>query len=200
MEAWKRRVAETASRSSFEHGGKVYLAIPGHPRYSVASDGTLRVETRSGYTVYRRPSRVEKPRYPKYCIDGKHYLCHHIVMEVWGAPRPDGAALLRHLDDDPNNFDISNLAWGSGRDNWDDSIRNHYEDWIGGEYHNRQKLTPGAVLDILVKIDEGVPIRRIAPMFGVTEATIRCIRDKKSWRYVTEVLYPEHKKKMASPT
>lgn len=47
---------------------------------------------------------------------------HRMVAEMF-IPNPDGLLVVRHLDGDPTNNVVWNLAWGTQRDNWEDSVR-----------------------------------------------------------------------------
>ena len=51
-----------------------------------------------------------------------HRYLHRLVAEAF-IPRPFGCNVVRHLDGDPTNNCVENLAWGSQRDNVHDSIR-----------------------------------------------------------------------------
>lgn len=48
---------------------------------------------------------------------------HRMVAEAF-IPNPRGLPQVRHLDDDPTNNNVWNLAWGSPADNTQDCIRN----------------------------------------------------------------------------
>lgn len=53
-----------------------------------------------------------------------HRPVHRLVLEAFVGPCPEGMTVGRHLDDDPNNNHISNLAWGTVSDNSKDKVRN----------------------------------------------------------------------------
>jgi len=55
--------------------------------------------------------------------DRKIKLVHRLVAEAF-VPNPEGYPIVRHLDDDPENNYYRNLAWGTQKDNRDDSVRN----------------------------------------------------------------------------
>ncbi len=72
---------------------------------------------------------VLSPSKPDYrvvnlCHDGRKKMrpVHQLVCEAFHGQRPAGAH-ARHLDGDSLNNLASNLAWGSPRDNVEDSIR-----------------------------------------------------------------------------
>lgn len=49
-------------------------------------------------------------------------LMHRLVAEAF-IPNPKGYPLVRHLDDDPSNNCVENLAWGTQQDNMQDAIK-----------------------------------------------------------------------------
>lgn len=57
--------------------------------------------------------------------DGKLYskLIHILLLESFVSPRPDGKWGL-HWDDNELNNDLSNLRWGTPKENAEDSVRN----------------------------------------------------------------------------
>lgn len=50
-------------------------------------------------------------------------LVHRLVAQEF-IPNPEGYPIVRHLDDDPKNNYYRNLAWGTQKDNREDSTRN----------------------------------------------------------------------------
>lgn len=48
---------------------------------------------------------------------------HAVVLNAFVGPRPDGM-VCRHLDDDKTNNALSNLCWGTPRENQLDVVRN----------------------------------------------------------------------------
>lgn len=55
---------------------------------------------------------------------------HRLLAEAF-VPNPNGYPIVRHLDDNPDNNDISNLAWGTVQDNANDRVLN-------GRVHTRR--------------------------------------------------------------
>lgn len=53
---------------------------------------------------------------------------HHLVLEVYVGPRPEGMKGL-HYDDDPHHNQVDNLYWGTSSQNAYDKVRNgnHHE-------------------------------------------------------------------------
>lgn len=52
----------------------------------------------------------------------KHKYLHQMIGQAF-IPNPKGLPLIRHLDDNPSNNDVDNLAWGTPLDNTQDCIR-----------------------------------------------------------------------------
>lgn len=50
---------------------------------------------------------------------GDKHQVHRLVIEAFGEPQPHGTE-CRHLDGNPTNNHISNLAWGTRKENIDD--------------------------------------------------------------------------------
>lgn len=47
---------------------------------------------------------------------------HRMVAEMF-IPNPDGLPVVRHLDGNPTNNVVWNLAWGTVKDNYEDAVR-----------------------------------------------------------------------------
>lgn len=54
---------------------------------------------------------------------GQPFLVHRLVAITW-IPNPNQWPLVRHLDDHRQHNHVSNLAWGTGRDNYLDGRKN----------------------------------------------------------------------------
>lgn len=84
----------------------------------------------------------------KLTLDKKHrsYFIHRLLAITF-IPNPENHPLVRHLDDNPLNLELSNLAWGTKKDNAQDSIKNGGFAFVGkGEknhmYGRRGVLSP----------------------------------------------------------
>ena len=53
---------------------------------------------------------------------GDRRSIHRLVAEAF-IPNPDNLPLVRHLDDDPRNNTVENLAWGTQTDNMQDCVK-----------------------------------------------------------------------------
>ena len=87
--------------------------------------------------------------------------------------------VVRHLDGNPKNCFLQNLAWGNHKDNERDK-RYHGND-LSGEHHHSHKLSSSQVLEI-----RRSKIRRsdLAKAYGVCFRTIYAIQKGESWRHL----------------
>jgi hypothetical protein len=114
--------------------GEQWKPIPGREgRYSVSNLGRVRSEPRvvkhgltetytvKGQILKTTPSKLGRPQFSDGYENG--LLVSLAVAEAFIGPRPPGL-LVRHLDDDPLNNRLDNLAYGTYKDNHEDAKRN----------------------------------------------------------------------------
>lgn len=72
--------------------------------------------------------------YINLCKDGvaKATYVHELVLTAFVGPRPSPSHYARHLNDDPKQNHVSNLAWGTPSENSYDKARN------GNDYHAKR--------------------------------------------------------------
>lgn len=102
---------------------------------------------------------------------------HSLVAEAFIGPRTDGE-VTRHLDGDPSNNCISNLAYGSQADNLRDCYTSY--DGVAGS----GKLRADDVRRIRLLIESGVPQVKIAKAFGVSKSAINHIHQGRTYKYL----------------
>ncbi len=112
---------------------------------------------------------------------------HTLVIEAFKSPRPKGYDIhCRHLDGNPENNYVDNLAWGTRSDNTYDSIRhgtfNHPDNT--GEQNGQAKLTEEAVKQIRFRAFLGTARKDLAAEYGVTRSCINLIAAGKSWGHL----------------
>lgn len=84
--------------------------IPGSPRYEVSTRGRVRSSARS--TPRMLKPHVSQGGYEFVTVDGRRRGIHQLVLETFVGPAPIGQ-VVRHLDGDPSNNHLPNLAWGT---------------------------------------------------------------------------------------
>lgn len=163
-----------------------YSGVPGYPGYRVTSDGAVQSRWRRGTRVwsdhwaYLSP-RVDKKGYLSVVLcnqDGHKSIRIHRLVATAFIPNVNSLPCVRHLDGNPANNRVENLAWGTYADNENDK-RKH------GTWNARNggaRLTPEQVQGIRKRCNSGERHKDIADDFGVSRPTITRIANNKTWR------------------
>lgn len=110
-------------------------------------------------------------------------LVHRLVLTAFvrrGLPSEQG----RHLDGDPSNNVVSNLAWGTQADNWKERKRH-------GNHRSYAKLTDADVRTIRHRSESGEGPASIARDYPVTATQISNIARGRQWQgYAGELAWP----------
>lgn len=75
-----------------------------------------------------------------------HQPSSHRIIASMFIDNSNNYELVRHLDDDPTNNDVCNLAWGTRKENYQDSVENggayipQEEDWLKSNEITRRPL------------------------------------------------------------
>lgn len=115
---------------------ETWKPIPGYDgRYEVCTDGSV-ASLRSGKRRRLKPVQWRDTRYQRISLyDGKGYgrprYVHQVVLLTFVGPLPDGL-VVRHLNGDPSDNRLANLAYGTRKENQQDSL-------IHGTHHNAGK-------------------------------------------------------------
>lgn len=107
-----------------EYMGEKWWYIDGVPGYMVSNCGRVWSE-KSQQFIKVKP--MDKHGHLGVClsVDGiQLYFYIHRLMAKAFIPNPNNYPVVRHLDDDPHNNWIDNLAWGTQRDNAMDALKN----------------------------------------------------------------------------
>lgn len=161
--------------------GEVWCGLLNAPDYLIGSDGrVLSLVGRRARVL--RPSRTGK--YPSVGIrrtDGRtrtHYV-HRLVLEAFYGP-PGAGQEARHLDGDPTNNTLANLAWGTRHENHADK-RVHGTS-AAGERNPMAKLSRADVARMRATYAAGGwTYRRLGAEFGVSTMTaLRAVKGE-SW-------------------
>lgn len=103
---------------------EVWEYIPGFSNYMISSKCRVwSIKSR----MFLKPKRMDRAGHLGFCLseNGKpHYVYLHRLMAQAFIPNPHGYPIVRHLDDIRDNNEPEDLAWGTQRDNWEDSVRN----------------------------------------------------------------------------
>jgi hypothetical protein len=112
------------------------------------------------------------------------FLVAHLIADAFLPPKSPTDQVLRHLNDDPTDNRIENLAWGTYSDNLNDAFRNGRSS-PKGVAHCCAKLTEDIVREIRRLYATGeFSHRELAQRFGVSHQAISKIVRRKAWKHV----------------
>jgi hypothetical protein len=159
-------------------------SIPGFPHYLITKDGqifSLHTSKLREMTVYREPT------------DGYWYVglrengtnrkmgIHALLLMTFIGPCPNRCQ-ARHLDGNRSHNKLSNLKWGTAKENAKD--RNKHERTIRGTKHYAARLSVKDVRTIRILSKRGVTRTRVAYLYQVAPTTVSKLVLGNSWRHV----------------
>lgn len=166
-----------------------YRTIPGYPAYRVGSDGSVwacKQGTWERKTLSRQRHRNPGRAYLYVRLwrnnTSRKFFIQRLVLEAFVSARPEGME-SRHLDGDPTNNHLSNLCWGTPKENATDNIlMNRY---VKGSTHLWAKITEADVRAIRNHHANGtMKVKDLAKLFGITQGAVRAIIRRRNWKHV----------------
>lgn len=109
------------------------------------------------------------------------YCIHRLVLETFVGQPPENMECC-HADGDPKNNCLSNLRWGTRKENCFDTIKHNKT--TRGERSHTSKLTEIDVHFIRYWLKKGYSKEIIGKTFGVTPSNICHIASGKSWSWL----------------
>lgn len=156
--------------------------VPSFPNYAATSDGRI---FNVAYGMRRVMGFRHEDGYQVVTMrkDGKRkdVKIHRLVLEAFFGP---STKVARHLDGDPQNNAISNLCYGTMKENAED--RDKHGKTPKGENRWCVKLTVEDVLWIRAQLKTGRSANGIAKELNVAAGTIAYIRSGRNWKHVGE--------------
>lgn len=115
------------------------------------------------------------------------YYVHTLVLETFRGAPPAGFE-CRHIDSNPRNNQLHNLAWGTPLQNTADKLARgtQFKNPAGKVLH--AKLTEAQVRAALRMKASGMTHRQVADRLGVGRGCIKDIATGKTWRHIERVL------------
>ena len=175
--------------------GERWSTIPGYPDvYEVSSFGRARTWVGKGRSM--KSGRGEVAYLMNLLPDRRGYFrvrltmgdkkiktpfVHSLVLKAFVGPPAEGH-MCRHLDGNPKNNVICNLAWGTALQNAADR-KVHGTERLGAD-HPGSKLTADQVQTIRRLCAEGKPQREIAALFGLSQQEISHIKRRDIWNHL----------------
>lgn len=101
--------------------------IKGHDGYQISNLGNVRSNINNRYGPGNEWHNISKYTnklgYQSVHLGrGKPYTIHRLVANAF-IPNPNNLPLVRHMDDNPSNNKVDNLAWGTQTDNMQDCVK-----------------------------------------------------------------------------
>jgi len=160
--------------------------------YSISDTGDARSRYVPGGRGRLGPWRLLKPGltttgylYVPLYIHGRRTMrrIHQLVADAFLPPKSPADTVVRHLNDNKLDNRVENLARGTQTDNMADSVRNG--NGQDGITNCNAKLTEDDVREIRRLYATGKFSQRVlARRFGVSQATISLIVQRKIWKHV----------------
>ena len=173
-----------------EHGGKL---IPGYPAYAITRDGNVWTRWNRGgrgprtiTSNWRRKSPFRsRAGYLRVELYGgeqpKHELVHRLVLLCFVGPCPHGMQGC-HNNGIVNDNRVENLRWDTAKNNASD--KGIHGTISVGSRQPQAKLTEDGVRRIRAMRRNGILLREIAEVFGVSIAKVGQVTTGKNWKHV----------------
>lgn len=111
----------------------------------------------------------------------KNRQVHHLVLEAFVGPRPEGQECC-HGDGNPANNKVGNLRWDTSTANNADKTAHGTQNT--GEKHGMSKLVESQVLAIKLRLKDGESQRSIAKDFDIHQVHVSKINRGLAWSHL----------------
>ncbi len=170
--------------------------VSGFPSYQVSDQGQVRSRLGRNGDVLNEWHflKLYTPKKPGYSVvnmkdrDGitAHKYVHRLVLETFVGPAPKGAQCRHFPDRSKTNNSLSNLQWGTPKENCADQ-KEHGTAMVGGRNH-QTKLSVEQVVEMRKLRDSGFTYKQIGDAFNVQMVTARLACIGKNWAHLTSGL------------
>lgn len=161
---------------------ETWKPVPGYGGYEISDRGRIR----------RTVTRLIKPT-PIIRGDGTRFVVglkkngkskqeqfHRLLLSAFISPPPSKTHQARHLDGNPSNNKLDNLAWGTPTENQRDR-KTHGTDSSGSKNGGAKLTTKQAAL-VRREYKSGKSPSAIASAFGITPQQVWSIGTGRSWK------------------
>lgn len=109
---------------------------------------------------------------------------HRIMAKAFLPPPLPGQDVVRHLNGDPGDNRIDNLAWGTQADNMADMVRHGKS--LKGSGNRQARLNDDLVIVVRLLSKNGFKKSAIASFLGVSETSVYRVVSGESWAHVED--------------
>lgn len=161
--------------------GERWLPVPGFEGlYEVSDHGRVRNIER-----LLRPSRQQRGhRLVALGSTAQRYV-HRLVLEAFVGPAPQGME-CRHLNGDPSDNRLTNLAWGTREENYADRDRLGEHNPPRGTRNAQTILTEDMVRKIRSDAAQGRRQWIIANEMGISPSSVSMIVNRRNWGWLDD--------------
>ena len=174
-----------------------YRIVPEFFAYRIGNDGSLWTRHKMGpnprkeFSESWREVAVYREKKMGYVCatlrkggegtQGHFRMVHAIVLEAFVGQRPEGMIARHFPDPDPANNNLSNLQWGTYKQNCAD--REQVGHTVRGERNMNAKLTEDNVREIRAATGRGC-VAAMCRKYNVSRPTIHAIRNRRTWTHI----------------
>lgn len=160
---------------------EIWKVIKDYPTYAVSNKGRV---------LNLRRNKLVKPSlkstghlHTKLFKNNTRYhtSVHRLVLTTF-RPHADKSLFACHIDGNPSNNYLSNLYWGSAKENTADWYR-HTGGFVG-EKHPRARITQETVRLLREEYVKGVGITILARKYQLTVANVASVVYRQTWKHV----------------
>ena len=149
-------------------------------KYAISNYGRVKSFCKNKNGHIMKPSKSQTGHY-QYGLNGKTFFAHRLVKTNFYGPQPTKKHECCHNDGNPGNNHISNLRWGTRKENVAD-LKKHGTVMYGKRNH-ATKLTPEQVLKIRSLRGKAIQ-NTLAKQYGVSKSLISQIMHKQIWAHL----------------
>lgn len=135
--------------SSYGHEDEQWMPTDEDSDYWVSTEGRI---WSAKSQQFMKPKRLDRHGHLGIAIyNGKKNVKYRYLHRLMGKAflsNCEDLPVVRHLDDIPSNNEITNLAWGTQKDNMRDCMENGH--WRGFSKEDRQKANKDRIVPVMV--------------------------------------------------
>lgn len=158
----------------------VWYKVPGYDAYYASEDGRI-LSIAKKHPRILTPIKSEDGHLYVYMYDkrgSRKVWVHRAVLSAY-CGKDEKSLICRHLDDNPSNNHVSNLAWGTRQENADDRKRN--KGYPTGEKSSGAKLKRDKVMEIRYRYSRGESSADLSAEYGVSRNAILKLVRGSTW-------------------
>jgi predicted XRE-type DNA-binding protein len=153
-------------------------------RYQISSLGRVRSTkvVRLGGNILTPQDNGNGRKFVRLFVNGVGYKRYPYKLVAEAFLGPAEGRMVLHWDDIGSNDCLSNLRYGTSKENGSDMVRNGNS--TRGKKNSQCKLKESQVLEIRELLRQKIPQTKIASLFGIHQMTVSDINTGRIWRWL----------------